>query len=75
MTYDPDAARQELQEAQQRISELSTALEAVREDRDAKKDAADSLWHELQVVRSQLAAAEATIRQLRFHLQQQGFEL
>lgn len=74
MTYDPDAARQELQEAQQRISELSTALEAMRHDRDAKKDTADSLWNELQTVRSQLSAAEATIGRLRLHIQQ-GVEL
>jgi chromosome segregation ATPase len=73
MTYDPDAARQELQEAQFRIAELSTALELMREDRDAKKDSADSLWEELQLVRSQLQFAEKTIRQLRFHIEQ-GFQ-
>lgn len=61
-------------ELEQRIAELSTALEVMREDRDAKKDAADSLWDELQTVRARLSQAEATVDRLRLHIQQ-GVEL
>lgn len=61
-------------ELEQRIAELSTALEVMREDRDAKKDAADSLWAELQQVRGRLSQAEATVDRLRLHIQQ-GVEL
>ena len=61
-------------ELEQRIAELSTALEVMREDRDAKKDAADSLWNELQTVRARLSQAEATVDRLRLHIQQ-GVEL
>lgn len=61
-------------ELEQRIAELSTALEVMREDRDAKKDAADSLWNELQTVRARLSVAEATVDRLRLHIQQ-GVEL
>jgi hypothetical protein len=46
----------------------------MREDRDAKKDAADSLWHELQNVTNRLKQAEAIIGRLRLHIQQ-GVEL
>jgi predicted nucleic acid-binding Zn-ribbon protein len=60
MTYDHDALRQELQEAQLRISELSTALEGVREERDRLRD--------------KLRAANIRIDRLYLHLQQ-GVEL
>ena len=61
-------------ELEQRIAELNTALDLLREDRDAKKDVADSLWHELQNVTNQLKQANATIDRLRLHIQQ-GIEL
>lgn len=61
-------------ELEQRIAELNTALDLMREDRDAKKDAADSLWHELQNVTNQLKQANATVDRLRLHIQQ-GIEL
>ena len=61
-------------ELEQRISELSTALQIMTEDRDAKKDAADSLWNELQAVRARLTIAETTVDRLRLHIQQ-GVEL
>ena len=61
-------------ELEQRIAELDAALDMMREDRDAKKDAADSLWAELQAVTNRLKQAEATIGRLRLHIQQ-GVEL
>jgi chromosome segregation ATPase len=61
-------------ELEQRIAELDAALDLMRDDRDAKKDAADSLWHELQNVTNRLKQAEAIIGRLRLHIQQ-GVEL
>jgi uncharacterized coiled-coil DUF342 family protein len=60
MSYDYDALRQELQEAQFRISELSTALEQMREQRD--------------LLREKLRSTTAKVDRLQLHLQQ-GVEL
>lgn len=74
MSYDQDALRQMNEEAQIRISELSTALELVTEQRDNLEDAANSLNEELDFARKQISALQATVQRLKLHLQQ-GVEL
>lgn len=74
MSYDLDALRQMNEEAQIRISELSTALELVTEQRDNLEDAANSLNEELDFARKQISALQATVQRLKLHLQQ-GVEL
>ena len=74
MNHDHDALRQLNEEAQIRISELSTALERVTEQRDNLEDAANSLNEELDFARKQISALQATVQRLKLHLQQ-GVEL
>ena len=61
-------------ELEQRISELSTALELVTEDRDNLRDAGNSLMHELEACRATLIQAHSDISRLRVYLAQ-GAEL
>ena len=61
-------------ELEQRISELSTALELVTEDRDNLRDAANSMWKELEACRTTLTQAHSDISRLRVYLAQ-GAEL
>lgn len=63
-----------VQELQQRIAELSTALELVTEDRDNLRDTAHSLMTELEASRVTLTQAHSDISRLRVHLAQ-GLEL
>ena len=61
-------------ELEQRISELSVALELVTEDRDNLRDAGNSLMHELDLCRATLTQAHSDISRLRVYLAQ-GAEL
>ena len=61
-------------ELEQRISELSAALELVTEDRDNLRDASNSLMHELEACRVTLVQAHSDISRLRVYLAQ-GAEL
>jgi len=61
-------------ELEQRISELSAALELVTEDRDNLRDASNSLMHELEACRVTLTQAHSDISRLRVYLAQ-GAEL
>jgi chromosome segregation ATPase len=61
-------------ELEQRISELSVALELVTEDRDNLRDAGNSLMTELDLCRSTLTQAHSDISRLRVYLAQ-GAEL
>jgi ABC-type protease/lipase transport system fused ATPase/permease subunit len=74
MTYDHDALRQELTEAQQRISELSTALELVTKQRNDWKHVADDYWNDLEAEKKKSKFLQATVDRLRLHIQQ-GVEL
>ena len=61
-------------ELEQRVSELSAALELVTEDRDNLRDAGNSLMHELEACRATLIQAHSDISRLRVYLAQ-GAEL
>ena len=74
MTYDIDALRQMNEEAQLRISELSTALAAITEERDRLEDSLQAALGELDTWKSRARTAAATIDRLRQHIAQ-GIEL
>ena len=74
MTYDPDALRQMNEEGQLRISELSTALGIVTEQRDNLEDSLNAAIKELDSHKAHIAQLTATISRLRIHIQQ-GVEL
>ena len=74
MSYDLDALRQMNEEAQIRISELSTALAMVTEQRDNLEDSLTAAIREVDAYKQQIASLTATIERLRLHIQQ-GVEL
>ena len=74
MNADPYAQRQEIIELQQRVSELTVALELVTQSRDDAKDAADSLHHELEGARAHIRIQDQMLSRLRQHIAQ-GLEL
>jgi peptidoglycan hydrolase CwlO-like protein len=74
MTYDPDALRQMNEEAQLRISELSTALGNVTEQRDNLEDSLNAALREVDAYKAHINQLNATIERLRLHIQQ-GVEL
>jgi len=74
MTYDIDALRQMNEEAQLRISELSTALAAITEERDRLEDSLQAALGELDTWKARARTAAATIDRLRQHIAQ-GIEL
>jgi peptidoglycan hydrolase CwlO-like protein len=74
MTYDPDALRQMNEEAQLRISELSTALGNVTEQRDTLEDSLTAALREVDAYKAHINQLNATIERLRLHIQQ-GVEL
>jgi peptidoglycan hydrolase CwlO-like protein len=74
MTYDPDALRQMNEEAQLRISELSTALGNVTEQRDTLEDSLNAALREVDAYKAHINQLNATIERLRLHIQQ-GVEL
>lgn len=61
-------------ELEQRVSDLSNALELVTEDRDNLRDAGNSLMAELEACRVTLTQAHSDISRLRIFLAQ-GAEL
>lgn len=74
MSYDPDALRQMNEEAQLRISELSTALGIVTEQRDNLNDSLNSLIEELDAAKEAYKISQTVIERLRLHIAQ-GIEL
>jgi chromosome segregation ATPase len=74
MSYDQDALRQMNEEAQIRISELSTALATITEQRDNLEDSLTAAIREVDAYKQQIASLTATIERLRLHIQQ-GVEL
>jgi len=63
-----------IEELEQRVSELSAALELVTEDRDNLRDTANSLMAEVEACRVTLTQAHSDISRLRVYLAQ-GAEL
>jgi chromosome segregation ATPase len=74
MSYDLDALRQMNEEAQIRISELSTALATVTEQRDNLQDSLNAAINEMDAHKTQIQHLTTTIERLRLHIQQ-GVEL
>ena len=74
MTYDPDALRQMNEEAQLRISELSTALANVTDQRDNLQDSLTALMKELDACKKHSSELWANVQRLRLHIAQ-GVEL
>ena len=74
MTYDHDALRQMNEEAQLRISELSSALAHVTEQRDNLEDSLTAAIRELDAHKTHVTQLTATISRLRQHIAQ-GIEL
>ncbi len=74
MSYDLDALRQMNEEDQIRISELSTALATVTEQRDNLEDSLNAAIHELDAHKAHVHQLTATIERLRLHIAQ-GIEL
>ena len=74
MSYDLDALRQMNEEAQIRISELSTALATVTEQRDNLQDSLDAAIKEMDAYKTHIDHLTTTIERLRLHIQQ-GVEL
>jgi chromosome segregation ATPase len=74
MSYDQDALRQMNEEAQIRISELSTALATVTEQRDNLQDSLNAAINEMDAHKTQIQHLTTTIERLRLHIQQ-GVEL
>ena len=74
MSYDLDALRQMNEEAQIRISELSTALATITEQRDNLQDSLDAAIKEMDAHKTHIQHLTATIERLRLHIQQ-GVEL
>ncbi len=74
MSYDLDALRQMNEEAQIRISELSTALATVTEQRDNLQDSLDAAINEMDAYKTHIHHLTTIIERLRLHIQQ-GVEL
>jgi chromosome segregation ATPase len=74
MSYDLDALRQMNEEAQIRISELSTALATITEQRDNLQDSLDAAIKEMDAHKTHIQHLTTTIERLRLHIQQ-GVEL
>ena len=74
MSYDPDALRQMNEEAQFRISELSTALELVTQHRNNLEDSLQAAMKEIHSRDTHISNLGAIIDRLRTHIAQ-GLEL
>ncbi len=74
MTYDHDALRQMNEEAQLRISELSTALGILTEQRDNLEDSLQAAIKELDSYKHHITVLTATVERLRLHIAQ-GIQL
>jgi septal ring factor EnvC (AmiA/AmiB activator) len=74
MTYDPNMLRQMNEEAQLRISELSTALAHVTEQRDNLEDSLTAAIREIDAAKAHIATLTATVDRLRQYIAQ-GVEL
>lgn len=69
MTYDPDMLRQMNEEAQLRISELSTALEHVTANRDLLEDTLDERNRQINALEAEVARLNARLSRLQQQMQ------
>jgi len=69
MTYDPDMLRQMNEEAQLRISELSTALEHVTANRDLLEEALDERNRQNRALEAEVARLNARLSRLQQQMQ------
>jgi chromosome segregation ATPase len=69
MTYDPNMLRQMNEEAQLRISELSTALEHVTANRDLLEDALDERNRQIVALEAEVARLQARLSRLQQQMQ------
>ncbi len=69
MTYDPDMLRQMNEEAQLRISELSTALEHVTANRDLLEEALDERNRQNRALEAEVARLHARLSRLQQQMQ------
>ena len=69
MNYDPDMLRQMNEEAQLRISELSTALEHVTANRDLLEDALDERNRQNRALEAEVARLNARLSRLQQQMQ------
>ena len=69
MTYDPDMLRQMNEEAQLRISELSTALEHVTANRDLLEDTLDERNRQITALEAEVARLNARLSRLQQQMQ------
>ena len=69
MNYDPNMLRQMNEEAQLRISELSTALEHVTANRDLLEDALDERNRQNRALEAEVARLNARLSRLQQQMQ------
>ena len=69
MNYDPDMLRQMNEEAQLRISELSTALEHVTANRDLLEDTLDERNRQITALEAEVARLNARLSRLQQQMQ------
>ena len=69
MTYDPDMLRQMNEEAQLRISELSTALEHVTANRDLLEDTLDERNRQINALEAEVARLTGRLSRLQQQMQ------
>ena len=69
MNYDPDMLRQMNEEAQLRISELSTALEHVTANRDLLEDTLDERNRQINALEAEVARLNARLSRLQQQMQ------
>jgi len=69
MNYDPNMLRQMNEEAQLRISELSTALEHVTANRDLLEDALDERNRQIAALEAEVARLNARLSRLQQQMQ------
>ena len=69
MNYDPNMLRQMNEEAQLRISELSTALEHVTANRDLLEDTLDERNRQINALEAEVARLNARLSRLQQQMQ------
>ena len=69
MNYDPNMLRQMNEEAQLRISELSTALEHVAANRDLLEDTLDERNRQINALEAEVARLNARLSRLQQQMQ------
>jgi len=69
-----ESSQAEIQLYQTMVDDMTVSMERLREDRNAKADAANSLMIELEKTKAEVSHLKSIIDRLRLHIQQ-GVEL